>query len=345
MEFKQPPILTNERGEIRKAGFEMEFANLDLDTTAGIIIRLFGGTHEARDKYAQKVIDTEIGDFSLSLDVRLLSEKKYQNIFTKLGIDLEEISIGKTSLDSIIENVLGTAVATVIPNEISMPSLPFTDFQKAEDLKNALAENQAKGTKASILYAFAMHINPELPTKDVETILRYTRAFLLMYPWLFKVCEVDFSRRLTSFINPFPQEYIQLVLNPGYAPDLNQFIDDYNQHNPDRNRPLDLYPVLAYLNSEKVDQLEDLGKVKPRPTFHYRLPNSLIDDPDWSIATEWNRWVEVEKLASSPEMIQEMSTVYLQQVQEDTSTQRVFDESWAARMEEWVQHKPIQSHK
>jgi hypothetical protein len=56
MEFKQPPILTNERGEIRKAGFEMEFANLDLDTTAGIIIRLFGGTHEARDKYAQKVV-------------------------------------------------------------------------------------------------------------------------------------------------------------------------------------------------------------------------------------------------------------------------------------------------
>jgi hypothetical protein len=127
----------------------------------------------------------------------------------------KQISIGKTSLDTIIENVLGTAVATVIPNEISMPALPFTEFQKAEDLKNALAESQAKGTKASILYAFAMHINPELPTKDVETILRYTRAFLLLYPWLFKVCEVDFSRRLTSFINPFPQEYIQLVLNPG----------------------------------------------------------------------------------------------------------------------------------
>ena len=24
-------------------------------------------------------------------------------------------------------------------------------------------------------------------------------------------------------------------------------------------------------------------KVKPRPTFHYRLPNSMIDEPEWVI--------------------------------------------------------------
>jgi hypothetical protein len=40
--------------------------------------------------------------------------------------------------------------------------------------------------------------------------------------------------------------------------------------------------------------------VRPRPTFHYRLPNCLVDDPSWSFALEWNRWVEVERLAEDP---------------------------------------------
>jgi hypothetical protein len=338
MEFKQPPVLTNEKGEIRTVGFEFEFANVDLETTAKIIIDLFGGRHEVTDKYAQKVADTEVGDFSLSLDVRLLSEKKYQNYFSKLGIDLEQINIGNTTLDSIVENVLGSAVAKVIPYEISMPSLPFTQLHKAEQLRIALYENQAKGTKASILYAFAMHINPELPVKDISTVLNHTRAFLLLYPWLLKVCDVDFSRRLTSFINPFPPEYAQFVLDPGYAPDLEQFVNDYHQYNSDRNRPLDLYPVLAWLDREKIDQLENLGKVKPRPTFHFRLPNSLIDDPQWSIAKEWNHWVEVEWLANDPQLLRELSEAYLQA---DKQSSKEFDQLWVNKMEEWITNKPL----
>lgn len=342
MEFKQPPVLFNEKGAIRTVGFEMEFANVDLETTARIIIDLFGGRHEAIDKYAQQVVDTQIGNFSLSLDLRLMSEKKYQNLFNKLGIDLEQISIGNTTLDSIVENVLGSTIAKVIPYEISMPGLPLTQLQKADDLRLALYENQAKGTKASILYAFAMHINPEIPIKDLPTLLNYTRAFLLLYSWLLKVTDVDFSRRLTAFINPFPPEYFQLVLNPEYKPDINQFIEDYHQYNPDRNRPLDLYPLLAWLNEEKISQLENLGKVKPRPTFHYRLPNSLIDDPEWSIATEWNRWVEVERLASEPEAILELSLNYLQA---DKQTQKEFDTMWVNKMDGWVQSKSLQSQR
>lgn len=342
MEFKQPPVLFNEKGEIRTVGFEMEFANVDLDTTARIIINLFGGRHETNDKYAQKVVDTQIGDFSLCLDLRLMSEKKYQTLFNKLGIDLEQISIGNTTLDSLVENVLGSTIAKIIPNEISMPRLPLTQLKKAEDLRIALYENHAKGTKASILYAFAMHVNPEIPVKDLTSVLNYMRAFLLLYPWLLKECNIDFSRRLTAFINPFPPEYFQLVLNPAYNPDIDQFITDYHQHNPDRNRPLDLYPLLAWLHAEKIDQLEGLGKVKPRPTFHYRLPNSLIDDPQWSIASEWNRWVEVEKLASDAETLRELSLAYLQA---DKQIQKDFDTMWVNKMDEWVQNKPLQGQR
>src|SRR3546814_9457337 len=37
--------------------------------------------------------------------------------------------------------------------------------------------------------------------------------------------------------------------------------------------------------------------IKARPTFHYRLPNARLADPQWSIVREWNLWVRVERLA------------------------------------------------
>ena len=47
--------------------------------------------------------------------------------------------------------------------------------------------------------------------------------------------------------------------------------------------------------------------IKARPAFHYRLSNTQIDDPHWSVAREWYLWVELEKLAADPIKIQKMS--------------------------------------
>lgn len=142
---------------------------------------------------------------------------------------------------------------------------------------------------------------------------------------------MDFTRRLTTFINPFPSAYYQLILSSDYRPDLNQFIRDYHLHNPDRNRPLDLYPVLAFIAPSEVNQLKDLGNVKPRPTFHYRLPNSLIDDPNWSIGVEWNRWYEVERLASEPALIRDLGREYLRM-----QALPGFEKEWMNQIESWV---------
>ncbi len=122
MEFRQPPVRLNEKGEVRKVGFEMEFANLDLNATASVIMSVFGGKQDTTDKYVQKVAETKIGDFSLCLDLRLMSEKKYQTLFQKLGINLDEIEVGNSSLEYIVENVLGSAITKIIPYEISMPA-------------------------------------------------------------------------------------------------------------------------------------------------------------------------------------------------------------------------------
>lgn len=87
---------------------------------------------------------------------------------------------------------------------------------------------------------------------------------------------------------------------------------DYLAHNPTRNRPLDMLPLLAHLDSRRVlHAAEDKHLVKARPAFHYRLPNCMIDEPAWTLAQEWNRWVAVERLAADPEKLASMSRDYL----------------------------------
>ena len=89
------------------------------------------------------------------------------------------------------------------------------------------------------------------------------------------------------------------MLDPSYAPDEDALIGDYLEANPTRNRALDMLPVLATLQEERVlAAAKESENVKARPTFHYRLPNCLIDDRSWSFGVEWNRWVEVERLAA-----------------------------------------------
>ncbi|MDZ7681994.1 MAG: amidoligase family protein [Fodinibius sp.] len=52
-------------------------------------------------------------------------------------------------------------------------------------------------------------------------------------------------------------------------------------------------------------------KNDPRPTFHYRLPNSRINNPNWRFEEEWNHWLAVEKLAGNNEMLDKLCRLYL----------------------------------
>ncbi|MGV3539132.1 MAG: amidoligase family protein, partial [Rufibacter sp.] len=212
--------------------------------------------------------------------------------------------------------------------------LQVHQLPELEMLRQALYEHRAEGTEAFLTNAFGTHINPELPNLECSTVLRYLRAFLLLYPWLLKEGKTDFARlHMTSFINPYPAEYIALVLQPDYNPNLEQLIQDYHQYNPDRNRPLDLYPLFACLREEQVKGFTNLGSVKPRETFHYRLPNSRVSDLDWTLAEEWNHWVEIEILANQPEKIMTLNQAYLQ-LKKDTLLG--FEEKWAKEIGKWL---------
>ena len=44
-------------------------------------------------------------------------------------------------------------------------------------------------------------------------------------------------------------------------------------------------------------------KIGHRPTFHYRLPNSRIDEAGWSVSREWNIWMRIENLANDDDAL------------------------------------------
>jgi hypothetical protein len=329
MAFQLPPLRQSYRDEIRRVGFELEFAGLDLEGSADLLLQLFGGRLQRRNKFLYEIEGSCHGTYTIELDAALLTSKAYEGFLRKLGINLADYSLGDN-----LEGLLARIASTVVPFEIISPPIPLPDLATMEDLRKRLQERHAMGTRASVLYAFGLHLNPEAPSLAVEVILSYLRAFLLLYAWLFKKSVIDFSRRLAPFIHEFPKSYVELILQPDYHPDLPALIDDYLRHNPTRNRPLDMLPLFAFLDSQRtMANTQEKHLIKPRPAFHYRLPNCLIDDPSWSIAREWNYWVEVEKLAVEPDKVKLMSRELLLIMKNPLNFLR---QPWSDRVEEWL---------
>ncbi|AKD04011.1 amidoligase family protein [Pontibacter korlensis] len=333
MQFKQPPILHNENGEARTVGFELEYTNVGVEESAQLIQDLYGGEIEKKNRFKQKVKGTSLGDFTVEFDLTLLTEKRYKSVFETFNIHIEDVKLGSGTLEDEVEETLSSIISKVIPNEIACPPVPCTKLDQLEKLRKALYDRRAEGTESFITNAFGTHINVEVPAADVETILTYLRAFLLLYPWLLQKGKTDLARKMSPFINPYPTEYVELALNTSYHPDLSELIQDYHVYNPDRNRPLDLYPLFAALRNDLLESYSDIGKVKARKTFHYRLPNSSVAQPDWTLAQEWNNWVFIEELAYNREKVHQLCQEYIA-LKEDTLVG--FESRWIKRTEQWL---------
>src|SRR5699024_5175705 len=113
MEFKQPPILHNDKGEIRKVGFELEFANVDIAESAQIIQELYGGSLQKEHRFSQEIKGTSIGDFKIQIDLALLNEKGYKKPLDKLNINLQDYQIGEKSLEFEVETIMEGIVKKV----------------------------------------------------------------------------------------------------------------------------------------------------------------------------------------------------------------------------------------
>lgn len=313
MQPQSPPLVHNAEGGTRRVGVEIEFAGIAPHDAAELVFECFGGRVQMLSPHRLTVEAARWGDFTIELDAQY-AHPDARVVDQPLASDDEKEHRRhqkRVERHARTREWIGDVVAGLVPTEIVCPPVPWHELGELDTLFDALRRHGAKGTEDSLFYGFGLHLNPELPSLDVDTILAHLRAYLLLAEWLREQIDIDITREVLPHANPFPKGYAIKLLAADYRPDLDTLIADYLEHNPTRNRELDLLPLFAYLRPEHPSPLLREALVKPRPTFHYRLPNAELSAPDWSPVMEWNRWLAVERLAADPVRLEETARDYL----------------------------------
>jgi hypothetical protein len=295
-----PPQTKTAGGKPRRLGVELEFAGLSIERIGELVVEELGGHCSVISPYEREVVDTALGDIGLELDYSYLKQ---------LGRERDP-AVEINELDQLGESLLKLLAEKIVPYEVVSPPIEMAELWRLGDLLTRLRLAGAKGTNEAPIYAFGLHLNPEMPDLSAPTILAYLRGFLCLYAWLLERSRVNLSRRLTPYIDPFPRTYVKLVIDGAYEPDMDQLIDDYLAHNPTRNRALDLLPLFSHIDDDRVRAVVDDDRVKPRPALHYRLPNCQINEASWSLAQPWRDWLQVEVLASDPTRLERLRRGY-----------------------------------
>jgi hypothetical protein len=326
--YRLPPRLLDESGQPRRAGFEFEFGNLPIVKTARALQQALGGELEILSPFETVLRDCVMGKLKIERDANLLKSVRYRRLLEAVGIEFTPGSIAHE-----IETNIDNASRVLIPCEVVTEPIPFDQLDKLDSLMETLGGLGAEGTQHSLIYAFGLHINPSIPDRSADTLRRYLQAFLLLYTWIMDSSEIDVTRRfLTKYIDPFPQDYAMLVLDRDYRPTLSRLIDDYLEHNPTRNRALDMLPILYELDEQRVlagIDPDERQLVSGRPAFHYRLPDCKANEPGWSAAGAWNRWVYVETLAADEALLEELLAAWRDNSSTFSMTPRT---SWVIRL-------------
>jgi hypothetical protein len=282
-----PPRQTGPDGRPRRIGVELEFSGLSGPAVAMYVQQLFGGTIQEIDTFRHCVAGGKLGEVTVELDMTIAHPAQPP----------EEGLAGK--LKQTLHEAIGTLGILIMPLEVVLPPLPPERLPEVDRLVAALRRDGAVGTRDSLLNAFGLHLNVEVAALEDAYLLAHMRPFSLLAAWLRTSVDIDLARRLGPFTRPYPDHYVRRLADPLYRPDLGRLIDDYLDANPTRDRELDMLPVFAAIDLERIRARGGDSKLKPRPAFHYRLPNSEVDRPDWGVVEDWNRWVAVERLAAN----------------------------------------------
>lgn len=288
--YQMPARLSCPDGTPRRVGIEIEMSGIELPVIADQLVDKLGGTLRHISEYEIQVNGSTLGDFKVDLDFEY---------FQKLARrDLDADGEWLHEFEQLAADAIQALMKNLIPCELITPPLPFTRLGELDAVVASLRECGANGTRRALFSAFGLHLNPELPDMEAGTILAYLRAFVCLQVWLEEREDIVFSRKLSPFIRSYAIGYENLILDENYVPSLAQLIDDYLEHNPTRNRMLDMLPMFAYLDQERVVEIVGGQKLRKRPTLHYRLPNSDVDNPNWGVWCSWNDWMQVESLAN-----------------------------------------------
>jgi hypothetical protein len=323
--FELPPLANRDDGSPRLVGFEPEFSGITLDETVAALLSALGGRLRS-ETAAERVIHIHaVGEFTVELDWTYLKRKARE-------ADRGEEGGGGEWLEQ-----LSHAAALLVPVEVVCPPIPVTGLSGLEPMVVALREAGAVGTEESLVAAYGVHINTEVPRLDATTLFSYLRAFAALQWWLAAAHEVDPTRKLSPYVDLYPEAYLKRVLSRSGST-MDEIFGDYLEHNPSRNRALDLLPMLAQIDEQRVRRAVDDPRIKSRPAFHYRLPNCHIEHSDWSLAGFWNAWCVVERLAVRCDDLDSRAAEFLAA---DRPLLGVSRKDWVRFIDQWLKDRAL----
>ncbi|XAW87494.1 amidoligase family protein [Vibrio sp. CDRSL-10 TSBA] len=323
MAFKTPPLTTIDAGEMRRVGFEIEFTGLTIGDATTILQRTFGGELEQKSAVEYELNTPQYGKFKVELDWEYLKNTALEAKLNDEGHEWVDF--------------LHNIALSVVPLEIVTPPFPLDKLNELDKLIPALRDAGTKGTDDSVIAAFGVHINPEIPSLDVRTVHAYLKSFALLQWSLNKAHDVNVSRKISPYIQLYSEQYIEQLIDKHYQ-DINALIDDYLAYNPSRNRALDMLPLFACIDEERVNRVVKDSKINQRPTFHYRLPDCLIENSNWSFATSWNIWHLVEILAADTSALDMLSRRFKAMSLPVIGVKR---NDWMKEISQWIKNREL----
>lgn len=316
--FIDPPEPHVQTGAARRVGFELEFTGLTLDQTLRVLKSSLPGVSETTS-VAEKMLHVErLGTFNIELDWDYLK---------RAAAEREPRQEAGDWLD-----LLSQAATLLVPMEVVCPPIPIAKLDCLLPMVDALREAGAQGTENSPFAAYGVHVNTEIPQLDASTLHAYLCAFALLQWWLVDDLQVDLTRRISPYIDLYPYAYVKQLLSRS-KPTLDQVFSDYLQHNATRNRALDLLPILAEIDSERVSRAVNDPKIQARPAFHYRLSDCHIEKADWTLTEPWNNWLLVERLAYDSKALDELSNAFVAAERPVVGVER---SAWVEFMAQWI---------
>ena len=319
-----PPVPHKTDGTPRRIGVEFELQDIHVAELAIVAAEALGATVKRVSSAEYTVTSPKHGDYRVEIDSSLMKEN------AELRTQEAEVPALKDLANRVIDGI----GSMVVPCEVVSPPIPVEELGgPMDDLIEAIRQAGGKGTRHSPLYAFGVHLNVEPPAMEPGVIVDYLRAFICLFDWIVDDGDVDTTRQLLPYIRRFPANYEALVTDPGYAPDWDRLIVDYLESNPTRNRALDMLPMLAHVDDAAVRAVVDDPLIKARPTFHFRLANCCVDDPDWSIAEPWARWLQIERLAGSESRLNGCCEAFNRNRERFLSK---LDNPWKDEVQEWL---------
>ncbi|MEE4659921.1 MAG: amidoligase family protein [Halieaceae bacterium] len=295
--YVRPPRLQTASGATRCVGFELEFAGLEFKEAVQVLARVFDHSADYASLAKASVPHPDWGTFVVEVDSELAKQLADTRASSRKDGSVEDDPLAEWLVNLTTE---------LVPVEVVCPPVPMDALAGLDPMVRALRHAGAEGTAESVVYAFGLHINPELPALDPATIGQYLRAYVVAQDWLVRRHRVDMSRRFTPYIDLYPSGYRRRVLGYDDELTLDDLLADYFSYNATRNRALDMLPLFKHLDEERVVEAVPDSRINARPTFHYRLPNCEIERGDWLLAESWNLWCVIEQLANDPGTLDEL---------------------------------------